>query len=140
MKRLLLAAAAVWCLSGTALACDCVRFIPGAPNWDRDIKAVADHATVILDGELVRPLGPLLEPAIVRPIRVLKGPKQKDYKIGVISDCALTLRAPDVRVGQKLRLVLYGTPELYEASRCANLQSPAFEAAVERACRPAKAN
>ena len=52
--KLLAALALFWSLSGAALACDCVRFIPGAPNWDRDISAVTEHASVILDAELVR--------------------------------------------------------------------------------------
>jgi hypothetical protein len=136
----LVALVAMFSLPGAALACDCIRFIPGAPNWDRDITAVTEHATVILDAELIRPLGPLLEPAIVRPVRLLKGPRQKQYKVGVISDCALMLRAPEVKVGKRLRLILTGTPELYEATRCANLQSREFEAAVARACKSEKAH
>ena len=138
--RIILALVASWYLAGTAQACDCIQYVPGGPHAERDIHAITDHAAVILDAELVRPLGPLLEPAIVRPIRLLKGPVQTDYKVGVVSDCALMLRVPEVKVGQKLRLILYGTPDLYEASRCANFQSPAFDAAIERACRSAKAN
>ena len=139
MMRLLLVMV-LTILPGPVLACDCIRFIPGGPNWDRDIKAVADHATVIIDAELVSPLGPQLEPAMLRPIQILKGPRQSVYKVGVISDCALMLRAPEVKAGQKLRLVLTGTADLYEATRCANLQGPAFEAAVEQACKSAKTN
>lgn len=136
--RFMLLAAAIVSLPTSALACDCIRFIPGAPNWDRDIQAVTEHAAVILDAEIVRPLGPLLEPAIVRPVKLLKGPKQKIYKVGVLSDCALLLREPDVRIGQRLRLVLYRTGDLYEASRCANLQGQAFEAAVAKVCKSSR--
>lgn len=140
MIRILLAIAATCSLPGAALACDCIRYVPGGPHAERDIAAITSYAAVILDAELVRPLGPLLEPAIVRPVRLLKGPKQKEYKVGVISDCALMLRAPEVKVGQRLRLILYGTADLYEASRCANLQSSEFDAAVEKACQSTKPN
>ena len=138
--RVLLAIAAICLFPGAALACDCIRFIPGGPNWDRDIKAVTEHAAVILDGELVRPHGPLLEPAIVRPVKLLKGRRQKEYAIDVVSDCALLLREPDVKVGQRLRLILYRTGDRYEASRCANLQGPEFNAAVETACKSLETN
>src|SRR5688500_15048897 len=97
--RNLLVFALLWCLPGAALACDCITFLPTGPNWDRDIKAATDHAAVILDGELIRLHGPLLEPAIIRPVRVLKGPRQQEYEIGVASDCALLLQEPDVKVG-----------------------------------------
>lgn len=138
--RIVFAIAAIWSFPGAALACDCIRFIPGGPNWDRDIKAAIGYAAVILDGELVRPHGPLLEPAIVRPVKMLKGPRQREFKIDVISDCALLLREPDVKVGQRLRLILYRTDDRYEASRCVNLQGAEFNAAVEMACKSSKAN
>ena len=139
--RWLFAVTALVLAAEPAAACDCVRFIPDNPRAQGDVAAWVEGAAVIAEGVIERPMGDLLEPAVFRPTRILRGPRAETYRIGVISDCALTLRAGDVALGRPIRLILYGGPELYEASRCVNLLGPEFERAVDRqlACSAARA-
>jgi hypothetical protein len=112
-----------------ALACDCVRLIPGGPHFDRDIAAIVDDATVIAEGVLIAP-------DTFRATRVLKGPRRARYTIGlpegVVSDCTLYGRELDARIGEPTVIVLRGGPEHYEVSRCSNYQSRAVENAIRR--------
>jgi hypothetical protein len=128
----LLAAAMLAIPSGSpALACDCVRFIPGGPHFQRDLRNVAEAASVIMEGTIVRPMAGLGEPALVRSVRVLKGSRKTSYQVGIVSDCSLVLGEAEANSGRPLLLVLSGGPELYEASRCANLLGAEFEQALE---------
>lgn len=128
--RFIAGLAAIALGASPSLACDCIRLTPDSPHFDRDMNAIVEGAAVIAEGIIVRPMGPRLEPAIFRPTRIFKGPRQESYQIGIISDCGLLLRAEDVVPGQTIRLILYGGPDLYEASRCVNFQDAAVDAAV----------
>ncbi len=118
--------------AGPAFACDCMRFSKESPHFEADADRVVESATVIAEGVIERPLGPLLEPAVFRPTRVLRGPRRETYAVGVISDCGLLLREPEIRIGLPVRLVLTGGPELFEAGRCVNPQSPDLDEALTR--------
>jgi hypothetical protein len=96
------------------------------------MNAIVEGAAVIAEGIIVRPMGRMLEPAIFRPTRIFKGPRQESYQIGIASDCGLLLRAKDIAPGQTIRLILYGGPDIYEASRCVNFQNAVFDGGVSR--------
>lgn len=119
-----------------AMACNCVRFIADHPRFETDVAAVLEQADVVAEGVIEQPMGDLLEPAVFRPTRILKGPVRDTYRIGVISDCALVLGAADFPPGTRVRLILHGGPDLYEAQRCVNLLGADFDAAVTRRLAP----
>ena len=113
----------------TALACDCVSWVPG-PHFYADIDRVIAGSSAIIDAEIVKPMGRDGRPAMVRVSRVWKGPKQGRFSIGLGSDCSTVLDHKLVRPGQRLRLILFGGPGIFEANRCTNFQGPAFNRAV----------
>lgn len=112
-----------------ALACDCVRLMPGSPHFERDIARLVDHATVIAEGVLIAP-------DRFRATRVLKGPRSAEYRIGladgVVGDCTLYGRELDQRIGDPTVIVLEGGPSGYAVSRCSNYRGRAVENAIRR--------
>lgn len=70
-------------------------------------EAIA-QATAIIDGVVVQPMQ-ANRPAIVRAVRVLKGPQASTFNVGERTSCDLAL----TREGEQLRLVLFGGPDVY---------------------------
>lgn len=102
----------------------------------RDERVIAritsDHirrAAAVVDGEVVRPLVPGVHPARVRAHRVLRGPRQAFFEIGERSSCDMVLMS----AGARIRLVLYGGPELYFAPL--SLSDPRMEDLILRSDR-----
>ena len=123
-------------IGAPAMACNCVRLFPGTPQFEQDLGRILSHADIIAEGTIVQGHGPLLEPAIFRPSRVLRGQNRTVYRIGIqggegcvgISNGALTTR--ELAVGTPILIILSGGPGVYEASRCANMLGPEVEAAI----------
>ncbi|HEX8525518.1 hypothetical protein [Allosphingosinicella sp.] len=74
----------------------------------REARRLIRRATAVIDGEVVRAFADG-QPAIVRASRVLRGPVQEFFAIGERDSCDMALTA----VGQRLRLILIGGPEVY---------------------------
>lgn len=101
-------AATLLALPAPALACSII-----ARDWSPyELQAQAreriERATAIIDGEVVRPLSNT-EPALVRAERVLRGPDQAFFEVGEFTSCDIAL----VRTGERLRMILYGGPDVY---------------------------
>lgn len=76
-----------------------------------EARAWINGASAVIDGEVViRDEGPGA-PAVVRAIRIFKGPRQAEFRVGVRTTCDRQLRIE----GQRVRLVLTGGPRLYYA-------------------------
>ena len=116
--------------SPVALACDCVRWLPG-PHFEADIDRVVAGSSAIIDAVVVKPMTNDGQPAVVRASHVWKGPKQRRFNVGLGSDCSTVLDGKLVRPGQRIRLILFGGPEIYEANRCTNFQGSVFDRAVD---------
>lgn len=75
----------------------------------REARQWIEHATAIIDGEVVRPLT-RDRPALVRVQRVLKGPDRLFVEVGTTNDsCDIELD----RTGERLRMILQGGTDLY---------------------------
>jgi hypothetical protein len=116
-------------LASPALACDCVSWLPG-PHFEADIDRVVAGSSAIIDAVVVKPMTGDGQPAVVRASHVWKGPKQRRFRIGLGSDCSTVLDGRLVRPGQRIRLILFSGPKIFEASRCTNFQRPAFDRAI----------
>lgn len=81
---------------------------PSAAERMGEARRAVGQATAILDGEVIRALADG-QPALVRATNVLKGPAQDLYAIGERDSCDVAL----TQVGQRLRLILVGGPDLY---------------------------
>jgi len=127
MYKALIALLVMQAASSAALACDCVSWLPG-PHFDANIASVISGSSAIIDAEIVKPMAS--GPAVVRAIRVWKGPKQRQFSVGLGSDCSTVLDKKLVRPGQRVRLILFGGPKIFEANRCTNFQGSAFDRAV----------
>ena len=130
MYKALIAILAMLAAPSAALACDCVRWLPG-PHFEADIDRVMAGSSAIIDAVVVKPMTKDGQPAVVMASRVWKGPKQRRFSVGLGSDCSTVLDRKLVRPGQRIRLILFGGPEIFEASRCTNFQSPAFDRAID---------
>lgn len=100
---------------GAAQACTVGFMVADEPaQRERDARAAYYKAAAIIDGEVVRPLvyraDGTSQPALVRAVRVRKGPRQEYFKVGDREFC-------DDRVpgdpGQRDRMVLVGGPDVY---------------------------
>jgi hypothetical protein len=130
MHKALIAVLVMLAAPPAALACDCVRWLPG-PHFEVDIDRVIAGSSAIIDAVVVKPMASDGQPAVVTASHVWKGPKQRQFSVGLGSDCSTVLDAKLVRPGQRIRLILFGGPEFFEASRCTNFQSPVFDRAVD---------
>jgi hypothetical protein len=131
MEALLIASFAL--ASATpALACDCVRLIPGSPRFEDDIKRIVTFYPVVAEG-VVESDGPYKWR--FRPTREYRGPRQGSYRIELLSDCSLDPQALQSIIGNKVFLLLSEgegqNRSSYEIQRCVNL----LGADVERAIR-----
>jgi hypothetical protein len=113
-----------------ALACDCVSWLPG-PHFDADIARVISGSSAIIDAEVVKPMSSDGRPAVMRVSKVWKGPKQRQFRVGLGSDCSTVLDGKLVQPGQRIRLILFGGPGIFEANRCSNFQGSVFDRAVD---------
>jgi hypothetical protein len=129
LKTALLAALSAVLIGAAApaLACDCVTLIPGSPNFERDIDAIAKFYPIAADGT-VEADGPYAWR--FRPAHEYRGPTQASYRIELLSDCSLGPDEMKALIGKRVFLLLSGGPDRYEAGRCVNLQSPAVEKAI----------
>lgn len=110
-----------------ALACDCIRLIPGSPNFARDLDAIVKFYPVVGEGRIEAD-GPYAWRFI--PTREYRGTGKHSYRIELSSDCSLAPGEMKSLIGKPVLLLLSGGPERYEAGRCVNLQSPSVEAAI----------
>ena len=116
--------------SAPALACDCVSLIPGSPNFERDLDAIAKYYPVAAEGVLEKQGYDWR----FRPTQQYRGPKQPFFLVTLMSDCSLAPDELDALIGRRVFLLLSGGrgsyEGRYEAGRCVNLQSPDVEAAI----------
>jgi hypothetical protein len=124
-------AAAVAATPTCAVACDCIRLIPGSKRFDADLDRIAAYYQVAADGVLEAD-GPYAWR--LRPIREYRGRKQSSYPISLASDCSVDPQEMNRLVGKKIFVLLAeGSGESkgrYELSRCVNLQSREVESAI----------
>ena len=110
-----------------ALACDCVRLIPGSRHFASDLDAIAKFYPVAADGVLERAGAYGWR---FTPTREYRGPKQASYRIELGSDCSLAPDEMNALIGRRVFLLLSGGPERYEAGRCVNLLGADVEGAI----------
>lgn len=60
---------------------------PTAQERRRAARQALERASAIVDGEVVRPFVRGGQPALVRALRVLKGPQQTYFEVGEESSC-----------------------------------------------------
>src|SRR4051794_12775620 len=84
--RTALVLAIVSLTAGPALACDCVRLIPGSPRFQSDVDRVAQYYPVAAEGVL-EPDGPYAWR--FRTEHEYRGPGLGSYPVELISDCSL---------------------------------------------------
>jgi len=73
-------------------------------------KDAIKDATAIIDGEVIQPFIEGKHNAIVRAVRVLKGPNETLFEVGERDSCSLRLDY----VGERRRMLLVGGPSLYD--------------------------
>ena len=126
-----LAAFASLCAS-PAIACDCVRLVPGSANFDADLNRIAKFYPVAGDGVLEHdgPYGWRFTPT-----REFRGTGAKSYRIVLASDCSLDPAAMDAKIGRPVFLLLSPASSqndagAYEAQRCVNWLGTPADAAL----------
>ena len=106
---------------GLAEACSMVGpRNPSLAEQRRSAETTVDWAVAIIDGEVVRPFDETT-PALVRAVRVFKGPQQEFFEVGEQTSCDLVLDA----AGTRIRLFLIGGPDVWYAP--ATLSNPIYE-------------
>ena len=124
-----------------ALACDCVRLIPGSPRFQADVDRIAEYYPVAAEGVLEADGAYAWR---FTPTREYRGPRHAAYRIQLLSDCSLDALELKSLIGKPVFLLLAegegqyrGT---YEIGRCVNRQSPEVETAIRArtgtGCRP----
>lgn len=110
-----LAAAVLVVAPGAALACDFA--LPAGPaGREAAARATIDQFAAIIDAEVVRAPTPD-RPAVVRAVRVFKGPRLELFEIGPVrTSCDM----PVGGVGSRRRLFLSGGPDLWYAGDTAS--------------------
>lgn len=105
-----LASAALTFAAPTAYACSMV-VLREPTQAERRLEAERriEQATVVIDGEVVRPFVRGGEPALVRVNRVLKGEPGEFVQVGEQTSCDIAL----TRSGERLRLILNGGPDVF---------------------------
>lgn len=81
---------------------------PTAAERRAEARHVIESATAVVDGEVIRPWTES-EPALVRVTRVLKGEARGLVLVDIRTDCDIVLD----RMGERLRLILVGGPEVF---------------------------
>lgn len=107
---LLLAVLALGVSASPALACSVV--IPddwGPYEFQKMARDAVRGSTAIIDGEVVQPFIAGKQNAIVRAVRVLKGPQQIEFEVGEQDSCSIVLD----HVGARSRMLLSGGPTVY---------------------------
>jgi hypothetical protein len=89
-------------LPGAAYAC-------AEPPDRQTARQLLTGAAAVIDGIVVRATGANGEPALVRPVRIYKGPQLRLFAVGTSGSCDVTLTS----VGERVRLVLRGGPRVY---------------------------
>jgi hypothetical protein len=84
---------------------------PSLAEKRRNARLTIARASAIIDGEVVRPYAGAGQPALVRALSVLKGPRQAYFEVGERHSCDVALMQP----GERMRMVLFGGPDLYYA-------------------------
>jgi hypothetical protein len=116
--RFILAAAMALSLSAGAAPSRACSVIPEerSPQEHRKrSRELIKQSTAIVDGEVVRPFVRGRQTALVRAERVLKGPRRPYFEVGEATEgdsCAFLLD----REGERLRLILFGGPDVYHTS------------------------
>lgn len=131
MVRTILCALLAASIATPAIACDCVRLFPGSPRFESDIRRIAAYYPVAAEGVIERDGQYSWR---LTPTRELRGPKQKSYRIDLISDCSLAPDEMNALVGRTIFALLVEGPGdhqgRYELSRCVNLLGPEVEGAL----------
>ena len=112
-----------------ALACDCIRLVPGGPHFEADLDRIAAFYPVAAEG-VIEANGAYSWR--FKPSHEFRGPKQASYPVELISDCSLDPEELKALIGKPVFLLLSGGPDRYEASRCVNLQGAAVEAGIRK--------
>jgi hypothetical protein len=110
-----------------AAACDCVRLLPESPRFQADLDRIAAFYPVAAEGVL-EVAGPYAWR--FRPTQEYRGPGEQAYPIDLISDCSL---APDelrALLGKPVFVLLSGSGNHYEISRCVNFLGRDIDAAI----------
>jgi hypothetical protein len=113
MNRTVLFAAVLLTLAAvpaSASACDWGSIVPPTPEQERAAaQAAVDRSTAIIEGEVLQ-AQTRDQPALVRAVRVLKGPVQDVFVIGHSGGCwAIEVGQP----GDRVRLLLTGGPNIW---------------------------
>lgn len=127
----MLIAALVLASATPALACDCVRLIPGSARFEDDVNRIVAFYPVAAEGVVVSegPYGWRF-----RPTREYRGRSQASYRIELLSDCSLDPQAMRSIIGKRVFLLLSeGEGQgrgSFEIQRCVNLLEPDVERAI----------
>jgi hypothetical protein len=100
-----------------ALGCSVVRPVDyaGSVQERRDVRNSINRATLIVDGEVIRPWSEGV-PAIVRVAHILKGSAPERIEVGSPEaglDCTIAL----TRTGERSRMILVGGPHVFSLLR-----------------------
>lgn len=98
-------------MPGTAAACDFGARAETPAAIDLYAREIIRNSSAIIDAEVIATGGPG-RPAVLRPLRVLKGPELPVFLVAIRSMCDLRFR----RVGDRMRIILVDGPELFSAS------------------------
>ncbi len=98
--------------SGTpAFACSVVIPPQSGPSQYRNMaEESVERSTAIIDGEVIQPFVEGRHNAVVRAVRVFKGPVQTLFEVGERDSCSLRLD----RLGEHRRMFLVGGPKVYD--------------------------
>jgi hypothetical protein len=102
--------------SSQAIAC---KFVQSANETERAAaaKATVASAAAIIDAKVVRSAGQNGKPALLKAIRVIKGPKgKKFYAVTGATSCDQQF----TKTGSRQRVLLFGGPKTYRASMYAS--------------------
>jgi hypothetical protein len=96
--------------ASSAVACSVVISRHSGPA---EFRTMAENsvrsATAIIDGEVVRPAIPGRQTALVRPVRLFKGPGRSLFEVGEQDSCSILLD----RAGERRRMLLVGGPDIF---------------------------
>lgn len=95
--------------SSIASACTPVVTVHSTSAKEEEARRAVEHATAIIDGEVIQPLTRGVQNAQVRAHRVLRGPVVEMFEVGEETSCDIALTTE----GQRSRMLLVGGPEVY---------------------------
>ena len=102
-------------MPGTAAACDWPGRREDRASIERYTREVIQRSTAIIDAEVVVP-GGFGSTAQLRALRVLKGPALSVFPVVMQSNCDTHFP----RVGERVRVILEGGPNVFNASFVTN--------------------